>query len=147
MPHVNRYQLDSEDLNCKYCYNVTQGTDIIGGFVLEYVRPYNIMDSKEYVFKRTAMNVSLDDLQYLGKETEDASKNSTNYVVDPTSTDKSKASYKYPKNTVEYWAKILMMISIKLIMQVRPIRFQNQQRQLVVLRYTILRQPFISWIT
>lgn len=32
-------------------------------------------------------------------------KNSTNYVVDPTSTDKSKASYKYPKNTVEYWAK------------------------------------------
>lgn len=104
MPHVNRYQLDSEDLNCKYCYNVTHGTDIIGGFVLEYVRPYNIMDSKEYVFKRTAMNASLDELQYLGKETEDASKNSTNYVVDPTSTDKSKASYKYPKNTVEYWA-------------------------------------------
>lgn len=105
MPHVNRYQLDPEGLNCKYCYNVTQGTDIIGGFVLEYVRPYNIMDSKEYVFKRTAKNASLEDLQYLGKETEDASKNSTNYVVDPTSTDKSKASYKYPKNTVEYWAK------------------------------------------
>lgn len=105
MPHVNRYQLDSEGLNCKYCYNVTQGTDIIGGFVLEYVRPYNIMDSKEYVFKRTAKNASLEDLEYLGKETEDASKNSTNYVVDPTSTDKSKASYKYPKNTVEYWAK------------------------------------------
>lgn len=104
MPHVNRYQLDSEGLNCKYCYNVTHGTDIIGGFVLEYVRPYNIMDSKEYVFKRTAQNASLDDLQYLGKETEDASKNSTNYVVDPASTDKSKASYKYPKNTVEYWA-------------------------------------------
>lgn len=105
MPHVNRYQLDSEGLNCKYCYNVTQGTDIIGGFVLEYVRPYNMMDSKEYVFKRTAKNVSLEDLQYLGKETEDASKNSTNYVVDPTSTYKSKASYRYPKNTVEYWAK------------------------------------------
>lgn len=104
LPHVNRYNLDKNSLNCNYCYNVTQGTDIIGGFVLEYVRPYNIMDSKEYVFKRTAKNVSLEDLQYLGQETADDKKNSTNYVVDPTSKDKSLATFKYPKNTVEHWA-------------------------------------------
>lgn len=104
MPHTELYEPDKKTGLCKYCYNVKQGTDIIGGFVLEYVRPYNIMDSKEYVFKRTAKNASLDDLQYLGEETEDALKNSTNYVVDPTSQDKSKASYRYPKNTVEYWA-------------------------------------------
>ena len=104
MPHTELYKFDKKTGLCKYCYNVKQGTDIIGGFVLEYVRPYNVLTSQEYVFKRTAKNASLDDLQYLGEETEDASKNSTNYVVDPTSTDKSKASYRYPKNTVEYWA-------------------------------------------
>ena len=104
MPHTELYELNKKTGLCKYCYNVKQGTDIIGGFVLEYVRPYNVLTSQEYVFKRTAKNASLDDLQYLGEETEDASKNSTNYVVDPTSTDKSKASYRYPKNTVEYWA-------------------------------------------
>lgn len=104
MPHSELYEPDKNTGLCKYCYNVKQGTDIIGGFVLEYVRPYNIMDSKEYVFKRTAKNASLDDLQYLGEETEDALKNSTNYVVDPTSQDKSKATFKYPKSTNEYWA-------------------------------------------
>lgn len=106
MPHVQRYKLDKSRLYCNYCYNVTQGTDVIGGFVLEYVRPYNILSSQEYVFKRTAANSSLVNLQYLGVETADKNKNNTNYVVDPTSQDKSKATFKYPKNTEEYWANV-----------------------------------------
>lgn len=105
MPHVQRYNLDENNLYCNYCYNVTQGTDVIGGFVLEYVRPYNILTSEEYVFKRTATDASLTNLQYLGLETADDNKNNTNYVVDPTSKDKSKAFFKYPKDTEENWAK------------------------------------------
>ena len=104
MPHVQRYKLDENKLYCNYCYNVTQGTEVIGGFVLEYVRPYNILSSQEYVFKRTATNSLLDNLQYLGLETADDNKN-TNYVVDPTSKDKSKAEFMYPKKNEEDWAK------------------------------------------
>lgn len=89
---------------CKYCYNVKQGTDIIGGFVLEYVRPYNVLTSQEYVFKRTATDASLANLKYLGQEEDDGNNQNTNYVVDPTSLNKSEATFKYPKNTDEYWA-------------------------------------------
>lgn len=105
MPHVQRYNLDKNNLYCNYCYNVTQGTEVIGGFVLEYVRPYNILSSQEYVFKRTATDASLANLQYLGLETADDNKKNTNYVVDPTSQNKSKADFKYPKDTEENWAK------------------------------------------
>lgn len=104
MPHTELYELNKKTGLCKYCYNVKQGTDIIGGFVLEYVRPYNVLTSQEYVFKRTATDASLANLQYLGLETADENKNNTNYVVDPTSQDKSKASFKYPKKAEENWA-------------------------------------------
>ena len=106
MPHVQRYKLDAKTHQCKYCYNVTQtaGTDIIGGFVLEYVRPYNVLTSKEYVFRRTATDASLANLKYLGLEEADANKQNTNYVVDPTSQDKSLATFNDPKNTCDYWA-------------------------------------------
>lgn len=107
MPHVQRYKLNDKTHLCKYCYNVTQtaGTDIIGGFVLEYVRPYNVLSSKEYVFRRTATDASLANLKYLGLEEADVNKQNTNYVVDPTSQDKRLASFNYPKNTNENWAK------------------------------------------
>ena len=104
MPHVQRYKLDDKTHLCKYCYNVTQGSDVIGGFVLEYVRPYNVLTSKEYVFRRTATDASLANLKYLGLEEDDVNKQNTNYVVDPTSLNKSEATFKYPKNTDEYWA-------------------------------------------
>ena len=104
MPHVQRYKLDDKTHLCKYCYNVTQGSDVIGGFVLEYVRPYNVLTSKEYVFRRTATDASLANLKYLGLEEADRNKQNTNYVVDPTSLNKSEATFKYPKNTDEYWA-------------------------------------------
>lgn len=104
MPHTELYKPSKKTGLCKYCYNVKQGTDIIGGFVLEYVRPYNVLTSQEYVFKRTAADKTLANLMYLGLEESDEKKNSTNYVVDPTSQDKSKATFKYPKITNEYWA-------------------------------------------
>lgn len=104
MPHTELYEPSKKTGLCKYCYNVKQGTDIIGGFVLEYVRPYNVLTSQEYVFKRTAADNTLANLMYLGLEEYDEKKNSTNYVVDPTSQDKSKATFKYPKSTNEYWA-------------------------------------------
>ena len=104
VPHVQRYKLDGKTHLCNYCYNVTQGTDVIGGFVLEYVRPYNVLTSKEYVFRRTATDNKLSNLTYLGLEEDDGNKQNTNYVVDPTSLNKSEATFKYPKNTDEYWA-------------------------------------------
>ena len=104
MPHTELYESNKKTGLCKYCYNVKQGTDIIGGFVLEYVRPYNVLTSQEYVFKRTATDASLANLKYLGQEEADGKKQNTNYVVDPTSLNKSEATFKYPKNTDEYWA-------------------------------------------
>lgn len=104
MPHTELYELNKKNGLCKYCYNVKQGTDIIGGFVLEYVRPYNVLTSQEYVFKRTATDASLANLKYLGQEEDDGNNQNTNYVVDPTSLNKSEATFKYPKNTDEYWA-------------------------------------------
>lgn len=104
MPHTELYKLSKKTGLCKYCYNVKQGTDIIGGFVLEYVRPYNVLTSQEYVFKRTATDASLANLKYLGLEEDDGNNQNTNYVVDPTSLNKSEATFKYPKNTDEYWA-------------------------------------------
>lgn len=104
MPHTELYESNKKTGLCKYCYNVKQGTDIIGGFVLEYVRPYNVLTSQEYVFKRTATDASLANLKYLGQEEADRNKQNTNYVVDPTSLNKSEATFKYPKNTDEYWA-------------------------------------------
>lgn len=103
LPHVPRYNLDKNNLYCNYCYDVTEGSNVIGGFMLEYVRPYNVLSSKEYVFKRTAADKNLTDLTYLGLE-KDVNNKSTNYVVDPTSLDKSQATFSYPKNTAEYWA-------------------------------------------
>lgn len=104
MPHTELYKPFKKTGLCKYCYNVKQGTDIIGGFVLEYVRPYNVLTSQEYVFKRTATDASLANLKYLGLEEDDGNNQNTNYVVDPTSLNKSEATFKYPKNTDEYWA-------------------------------------------
>lgn len=104
MPHTELYESNKKTGLCKYCYNVKQGTDIIGGFVLEYVCPYNVLTSQEYVFKRTATDASLANLKYLGQEEADRNKQNTNYVVDPTSLNKSEATFKYPKNTDEYWA-------------------------------------------
>lgn len=104
MPHTELYELNKKTGLCKYCYNVKQGTDIIGGFVLEYVRPYNVLTSQEYVFKRTATDASLANLKYLGLEEDDGNNQNTNYVVDPTSLNKSEATFKYPKNTDENWA-------------------------------------------
>ena len=104
MPHTELYEPSKKTGLCKYCYNVKQGTNIIGGFVLEYVRPYNVLTSQEYVFKRTATDASLANLKYLGLEEDDGNNQNTNYVVDPTSLNKSEATFKYPKNTDEYWA-------------------------------------------
>lgn len=104
MPHTELYESNKKTGLCKYCYNVKQGSDIIGGFVLEYVRPYNVLTSQEYVFKRTATDASLANLKYLGQEEDDGNNQNTNYVVDPTSLNKSEATFKYPKNTDEYWA-------------------------------------------
>lgn len=105
LPHVQRYKLDKNNLYCNYCYDVTDASNnVIGGFVLEYVRPYNVLTSKEYVFKRTASDASLKDLEYLGLE-KDVNNKSTNYVVSLASTDRSSLTFAYPAKTAEEWAK------------------------------------------
>ena len=105
LPHVQRYNLDKNNLCCNYCYDVTDASgSVIGGFVLEYVRPYNVLTSKEYVFKRTASNASLEGLEYLGLEKEESNK-STNYVVSPTSKDRTGITFQYPAKTAEEWAQ------------------------------------------
>lgn len=148
MPHVQRYKLDDKTHLCNYCYNVTQtaGTDIIGGFVLEYVRPYNVLTSKEYVFRRTATDASLANLKYLGLEEADGKKQNTNYVVDPTSQDKSLATFNYPKNTSENWANASYESFYQTVMPERPILILTVQG-LVIQIPTIPRPPIISSIT
>lgn len=148
MPHVQRYKLDDKTHLCNYCYNVTQtaGTDIIGGFVLEYVRPYNVLTSKEYVFRRTATDASLANLKYLGLEEADGKKQNTNYVVDPTSQDKSLATFNYPKILARIGQTLLMSLFIRLVMPERPILILTVQG-LVIQIPTIPRPPIISSIT
>lgn len=83
-----------------YNYNVTDASNnVIGGFVLESVMPYNDVTSGEYLIKRVTNGNDQNTVNYISPETEDANNNSTNYVICPWTVDRTGVVYRNEKKS------------------------------------------------
>ena len=77
-----------------YAFDVKDVSNaLVGGFVLEYILPYNKLTSGEFCIKRVGNNTGTT-LTYLGDETttSETDKTATNYVIDPWTSDKNPGS-------------------------------------------------------
>lgn len=87
-----------------YNYNVTDASNnVIGGFVLESVMPYNDLTSGEYLIKRVTDGNDPNTVNYISKETEDANHNSTNYVICPWTNSRTGVAYRHEKKSITDW--------------------------------------------
>lgn len=87
-----------------YNYNVTDASNnVIGGFVLESVMPYNDLTSGEYLIKRVTDGNDKTTVNYNSKETEDANHNSTNYVICPWTISRTGVAYRNEKKSITDW--------------------------------------------
>ena len=87
-----------------YNYNVTDASNnVIGGFVLESVMPYNDVTSGEYLIKRVTDGNDKTTVNYNLKETEDANHNSTNYVICPWTISRTGVAYRHEKKSITDW--------------------------------------------
>lgn len=87
-----------------YNYNVTDASNnVIGGFVLESVMPYNDLTSGEYLIKRVTDGNDKTTVNYNLKETEDANHNSTNYVICPWTISRTGVAYRNEKKSITDW--------------------------------------------
>ena len=87
-----------------YNYNVTDASNnVIGGFVLESVMPYNDLISGEYLIKRVTDGNDKTTVNYNSKETEDANHNSTNYVICPWTISRTGVAYRNEKKSITDW--------------------------------------------
>lgn len=87
-----------------YNYNVTDASNnVIGGFVLESVMPYNDLTSGEYLIKRVTEGNDKTTVNYISKETEDANHNSTNYVICPWTISRTGVAYRNGKKSITDW--------------------------------------------
>lgn len=87
-----------------YNYNVTDASNnVIGGFVLESVMPYNDLTSGEYLIKRVTDGNDKTTVNYNLKETEDANHNSTNYVICPWTISRTGVAYRHEKKSITDW--------------------------------------------
>lgn len=87
-----------------YNYNVTDASNnVIGGFVLESVMPYNDVTSGEYLIKRVTDGNDKATVNYISKETEDANHNSTNYVICPWTTVRTGVAYRNEMKSIADW--------------------------------------------
>lgn len=87
-----------------YNYNVTDASNnVIGGFVLESVMPYNDLTSGEYLIKRVTDGNDQNTVNYISKETEDANHNSTNYVICPWTNSRTGVAYRHEKKSITDW--------------------------------------------
>lgn len=87
-----------------YNYNVTDASNnVIGGFVLESVMPYNDVTSGEYLIKRVTDGNDQNTVNYISKETEDANHNSTNYVICPWTNSRTGVAYRHEKKSITEW--------------------------------------------
>lgn len=76
--------VEYDDANQGYYYDVKDGANVIGGFKLESVTPSKVMTKGEYLIKRVSLDKAVSAVTYFGEELMDAtSKASTNYVVCP----------------------------------------------------------------
>lgn len=72
-----------------YYYNVMDGTNVIGGFMLESVTPSKVLTKGEYLIKRVSSDKAVPSVTYFGLETKDADNKATNYVVCPWTKDRT----------------------------------------------------------
>lgn len=87
-----------------YNYNVTDASNnVIGGFVLESVMPYNDVTSGEYLIKRVTNGNDQNTVNYISTETEDANHNSTNYVICPWTNSRTGVAYRHEKKSITDW--------------------------------------------
>lgn len=87
-----------------YNYNVTDASNnVIGGFVLESVMPYNDVTSGEYLIKRVTNVNDQNTVNYISPETEDANHNSTNYVICPWTVGRTGVVYRNEKKSRADW--------------------------------------------
>lgn len=82
-PGTGTYAFDVKDVS----------NDLVGGFVLESILPYNKLTSGEFCIKRVGNNTGTT-LTYLGEETttSETDKTATNYVIDPWTSGKKTGS-------------------------------------------------------
>lgn len=103
----NAYRQENENTTPKtytYNYNVTDASNnVIGGFVLESVMPYNDLTSGEYLIKRVTDGSDKMTVNYNSKETEDANHNSTNYVICPWTISRTGVAYRNGKKSITDW--------------------------------------------
>lgn len=95
---------DKKKKEYTYYYNVTDGSNVLGGFVLQYVMPYNVLTSGEYLIKRVTDGKDVSKIDYNSPETADAAHNATNYVICPWTFDHSQATYNPGKKDATDWA-------------------------------------------
>ena len=103
----NAYRQENENTTPStytYNYNVTDASNnVIGGFVLESVMPYNDVTSGEYLIKRVTDGNDKTTVNYNLKETEDANHNSTNYVICPWTISRTGVAYRHEKKSITDW--------------------------------------------
>lgn len=103
----NAYRQENKNTTPKtytYNYNVTDASNnVIGGFVLESVMPYNDLISGEYLIKRVTDGNDKTTVNYNSKETEDANHNSTNYVICPWTISRTGVAYRNEKKSITDW--------------------------------------------
>lgn len=82
-PGTGTYAFDVKDVS----------NNLVGGFVLESILPYNKLTSGEFCIKRVGDKMGTT-LSYLGDETttSETDKTATNYVIDPWTSDKNAGS-------------------------------------------------------
>lgn len=104
MPNA-KCQVNKKTNTYTYNYNVTDASNnVIGGFVLESVMPYNDVTSGEYLIKRVTDGKNQNTVNYISKETEDVNHNSTNFVICPWTTDRTGVAYRNEKkSSIEDW--------------------------------------------
>ena len=105
MPNAYRQKnKNTTPITYTYNYNVTDASNnVIGGFVLESVMPYNDLISGEYLIKRVTDGNDKTTVNYNSKETEDANHNSTNYVICPWTISRTGVAYRNKKKSITDW--------------------------------------------
>lgn len=105
MPNAYRQKnKNTTPITYTYNYNVTDASNnVIGGFVLESVMPYNDLISGEYLIKRVTDGNDKTTVNYNSKETEDANHNSTNYVICPWTISRTGVAYRNEKKSITDW--------------------------------------------
>lgn len=101
-------------------------SNLVGGFVLESILPYNKLTSGEFCIKRVGDNTGTA-LTYLGDEktVSETNKKATNYVIDPWTSGKNTGST--PSGLTYNVRKLMMQVGHLLRIPSCPESFRNSK--------------------